>query len=82
VKVEILPEARDDLLDGFLFYERQSRGLGTYFRDSLLEDSRLARSVRLHSRQSFGISSQFEQAISFRGLLSRRGGCSSCARDS
>ena len=38
MKVEILPEARDDLLGGFLFYERQSRGLGTYFRDSLLED--------------------------------------------
>ena len=38
MRIEILPEARHDLLDGFRFYERQGRGLGGYFRDSLLED--------------------------------------------
>jgi len=38
VRIEILPEARDDLLAGFWFYERQGRGLGAYFRDSLDRD--------------------------------------------
>jgi plasmid stabilization system protein ParE len=38
VRIEILPEARDDLLAGFRFYERQAPGLGKYFRDSLNGD--------------------------------------------
>jgi plasmid stabilization system protein ParE len=38
VRIEILPEARDDLLAGFWFYERQARGLGADFRDSLDAD--------------------------------------------
>jgi hypothetical protein len=38
VRIDILPEARDDLLAGFRFYERQARGLGSYFREWILED--------------------------------------------
>ena len=38
MRIDILPEARDDLLAGFRFYERQARGLGSYFRESILED--------------------------------------------
>ena len=38
MRIEILPEARDDLLVGFRFYEQQARGLGNYFRDSLADD--------------------------------------------
>jgi hypothetical protein len=38
VRIDILPEARDDLLAGFRFYERQARGLGSYFRECILED--------------------------------------------
>ena len=38
MRVDILPQARDDLLVGFRFYERQARGLGSYFRESILED--------------------------------------------
>jgi hypothetical protein len=33
-----LPEARDDLIAGFRFYERQASGLGKYFRESILKD--------------------------------------------
>jgi hypothetical protein len=33
-----LPEARDDLIDGFRFYEHQAPGLGSYFRESILSD--------------------------------------------
>jgi len=38
VKVEILPEAQEDLVAGFRFYERQGRGLGNYFPECLFED--------------------------------------------
>jgi plasmid stabilization system protein ParE len=38
MKIIILPAARDDLADGFDFYERQREGLGDYFLDSLASD--------------------------------------------
>ena len=38
MKVQILDEARQDLVDGFRFYESQSENLGDYFLDSLFSD--------------------------------------------
>jgi len=38
MKIIVRPSARDDLSDGFDFYERQSEGLGNYFAESLLSD--------------------------------------------
>lgn len=38
MKIEILDAAEKDLLDGYDFYERQSKGLGDYFLDSLFSD--------------------------------------------
>ncbi|RJP80765.1 MAG: type II toxin-antitoxin system RelE/ParE family toxin [Desulfobacteraceae bacterium] len=38
MKIEILDSAEEDLIDGFKFYEDQSRGLGDYFLDSLFSD--------------------------------------------
>ncbi|MDX9768308.1 MAG: hypothetical protein RBT51_13275, partial [Ectothiorhodospiraceae bacterium] len=38
VNIELLDEAETDLLDGFIFYERQGQGLGQYFLDSLFSD--------------------------------------------
>ncbi len=38
MKVGILDEAQEDLLDGFRFYECQSEGLRDYFLDSLFSD--------------------------------------------
>lgn len=38
MKLAILPSARDDLADGFSFYERQQAGLGTVFLESLFSD--------------------------------------------
>ena len=38
MRIDILLEALDDLLAAFRFYERQGRGLGSYFRESILED--------------------------------------------
>ena len=38
MRIEILPEARDDLIAEFRFYERQAPGLGSHFRESVLKD--------------------------------------------
>ena len=35
MKIEIIEEAESDLVEGFAFYERQSKGLGDYFLDSI-----------------------------------------------
>lgn len=39
MKIQILASARQDLFDGFRFYEKQSEGLGAYFLDSLFSDT-------------------------------------------
>ena len=31
MNIDIRPECHDDLLEGFYFYERQRKGLGSYF---------------------------------------------------
>jgi len=38
MRIEILSDATEDLLDGYHFYERQAPGLGDYFLDSLYSD--------------------------------------------
>lgn len=38
MKVRISGAASQDLLDGFYFYEKQDKGLGSYFLDSLFSD--------------------------------------------
>jgi hypothetical protein len=38
MKIVILPSARDDLADGFEFYQHQAEGLGSYFLESLFSD--------------------------------------------
>lgn len=37
-KIRLLDAASQDLMDGFHFYEKQERGLGGYFLDSLFSD--------------------------------------------
>ena len=36
--IEVLDDAKADLIEGFHFYEEQSPGLGSYFLDSLFAD--------------------------------------------
>jgi hypothetical protein len=38
VKIEILDEAQEDLIQGFQFYEAREPGPGSYFLDCLLSD--------------------------------------------
>ena len=45
MKIEILDQAEDDLIEGFRFYEAQQPGLGSYFLVNLYGD---IESLRLH----------------------------------
>ena len=38
MKIRLLSSANQDLIDGYWFYEKQDRGLGAYFLDSLFSD--------------------------------------------
>ena len=38
MKVKILNSANRDLIDGFWFYEKQAKGMGSYFLDTLFSD--------------------------------------------
>lgn len=38
MKLQILPQARDDLIEGFHFYEDKEEGLGDYFLNCLYSD--------------------------------------------
>jgi ATP/maltotriose-dependent transcriptional regulator MalT len=38
MKIEVLDRAENDLIEGYLFYETQQAGLGTYFLESLYSD--------------------------------------------
>lgn len=38
MRIEVLDDAKDDLIDSYRFYEGQSQGLGSYFLDSLFAD--------------------------------------------
>ncbi len=35
IRIELTPEARDDLAEGFVFYEKQAPGAGDYFLNSM-----------------------------------------------
>ncbi len=67
MKVQILDLANADLLEGYRFYERQTRGVGSYFVETLLSD---IESLRLYAgihRRVFGyyrlLSKRFPFAI-------------------
>jgi hypothetical protein len=38
MNIKILSSAKDDLIDGYNFYEQQQKGIGSYFLDSLFSD--------------------------------------------
>ena len=62
MKIKILEEVEQDLIDGFRFYEAQNFGLGQYFLDSLFSD--------INSLQLFaGIHPWY---FSYQRLLSKR----------
>ena len=55
MRLVILPSAREDLAEGFAFYEQQGEGLGDYFLETLFSD---IDSLRLYAgihRRVFGL---------------------------
>jgi len=80
MKVQILSESEQDLLDGFSFYEAQEAGLGDYFLDTLFSDIDSLQIVRRYPCPAFRLLSSAVPAFSLRHLLSGRGQCrqSSC----
>lgn len=71
MKIQILDEAEQDLVDGFNFYEVQSPGLGNYFIDSLFSDIyRLSSTLCQHSRSSLHVLSSSLKTFSLYHLLS------------
>ncbi len=61
MNIQILDLARDDLIEGFYFYDRREPGAGRRFLDSLYSDiERLAKFEGLH-RKPYGI---FHRALS------------------
>lgn len=63
MKLEILDQAEDDLIEGFHFYESQQAGLGSYFLVNLYGD---IASLRLHGGVHLGAYKEYHR------LLSRR----------
>jgi hypothetical protein len=52
MRIKILAEAEQDLLDGVRFYERQSAGVGNHFLESLLADiDSLRQLAGVHARE-------------------------------
>jgi len=70
MKIEILAEAEQDLLDGIRFYERQRAGVGSHFLESLSADIQsLHRFAGVHVRE-FGyyrmVAKRFPFAVYYR----------------
>ena len=65
MKIVVLDQAKEDLFDGYLFYERQEPGIGDYFFDSL---SSHIESLRLHygyHRRFFGFHRMIARVFPF-----------------
>ena len=54
MKIELLDAAEQDLLWGFAFYEKQERGLGSYFLDALCSDTKMTRFAERFIEEGIG----------------------------
>ena len=70
MRIEILARARQDFLDGFRFYEKQSEGVGRYFVDSLMADIESLHLYAGRSRKAIWLLSDARPAIPVCNLLS------------
>lgn len=87
MKVHILDEAEQDIIDGFRFYEAQQPELGEYFLDSIFSDiDSLQLYAGIHARH-FGyfrlLSQRFPFAVYYRisGRIVRVYAVLDCRRD-
>lgn len=70
MKIEILDEAKGDLIAGFHFYEKQGEGVGEYFLEALYaEISSLGLTAGIHAKELGShrhIAKRFPYAIYYR----------------
>lgn len=74
MKIEVLTQAKEDLFDGYLFYERQEAGVGDYFLDSISAD---IESLVLHHgihRQFYGFHRMLGRVFPFFIYYRAKGG--------
>jgi hypothetical protein len=72
VRIEVLTHAKEDLFDGYLFYERQEAGIGDYFLDSLSAD---IESLLLHHgyhRRFYGFHRMIARVFPFSSITASR----------
>lgn len=65
MKIEVLAQAKEDLFDGFLFYERQEAGIGDYFLDSISADIESLLLRHGYHRQFFGFHRMLARVFPF-----------------
>jgi hypothetical protein len=65
VKIEILTQAKEDLIDGYLFYEHQETGIGDYFLDSISADIESLLLRHGYHRQFFGFHRMLARVFPF-----------------
>ena len=70
--VDISSDAEEDLIDGYWFYERQSPGLGDYFRSCLIADiESLAYYGGIHAIE-YGFTGRFQSDFRFASTTASR----------
>lgn len=65
MKIRILSGAKEDLWDGFVFYEKQERGIGDYFLDSISADIDSLLIHHGYHRQFFGFHRMIARTFPF-----------------
>ena len=65
MKIEILTQAKEDLCDGYLFYEHQEAGIGDYFLDSISADIESLLLRHGYHRQFFGFHRMLARVFPF-----------------
>ena len=65
MKIEVLAQAKEDLFDGYLFYERQEAGIGDYFFDSVSADIESLLIHHGYHRQFFGFHRMIARVFPF-----------------
>ncbi len=65
MKIVVLTLAKEDLFDGYLFYERQQEGIGDYFFDSINADIESLLLHHCYHRQFFGFHRMLAKVFPF-----------------
>ena len=65
MRIEVLTQAKEDLFDGYQFYERQEAGVGGYFLNSISSDIESLLLHHSYHRQFFGFHRMLSRVFPF-----------------